>query len=63
MRRATQVPYSPVAANYRPLTWEDSVSEGDLNRSPIFSARPRNRGWVSGWWICAGLFVGVAGDL
>jgi hypothetical protein len=30
MRSATQVPYRPVTANYKPLTCTDSVSEGGL---------------------------------
>ena len=50
MRRATQVPYSPVAANYRPLTWEDCVSEGGLEPFAYIlgaSAEP----WLGIWLV------------
>jgi hypothetical protein len=34
MRSATQVPYRPVAANYKPLTCTNPVSEGGLHPKP-----------------------------
>jgi len=38
MTGATRVPQTPITANYKRVTCTDLVSEGDLNRSPMFWA-------------------------
>jgi len=52
-RSGNSVAERRMAANYTRVTCGNLVSEGDLNRSPISSAAPRNPGWASDEWLLA----------